>query len=87
MGFIIYRTLASHLTKTLWSLGVSTVYLGYPNFISRNKGNKLTSNLVLSQVGAIVNEYGIIAFLVVEYNTSRLYAFHNVQERIANSTS
>ncbi|MCI2415534.1 MAG: transposase [Candidatus Aramenus sp.] len=35
--------------------------------------------MVLSQVGAIVNEYGIIAFLVVEYNTSRLYAFHNVK--------
>ncbi|MCI2414468.1 MAG: transposase, partial [Candidatus Aramenus sp.] len=30
-----FRTLASHLTKTLWSLGVSTVYLGYPYFIPR----------------------------------------------------
>ncbi|MCI2414751.1 MAG: hypothetical protein MPF33_05835 [Candidatus Aramenus sp.] len=35
LGFIIYRTLASHLAKSLWDLGVSTVYLGYPYFISR----------------------------------------------------
>ncbi|MCI2415756.1 MAG: transposase [Candidatus Aramenus sp.] len=77
-----YRTLASHLAKSLWSLGVSTVYLGYPYLIAQDKGNKLTSNLVFSQVGAIVNkfyEHGIKTFLVVEYNTSRLCAYHNVK--------
>jgi putative transposase len=30
-----YRTLASHLAKSLWDLGVSTVYLGCPYFIPR----------------------------------------------------
>ncbi|MCI2414441.1 MAG: transposase [Candidatus Aramenus sp.] len=30
-----YRTLASHLANSLWDLGVSTVYLGYPYFIPR----------------------------------------------------
>ncbi len=40
-----YRTLASHLAKSLWNLGVSTVYLGYPYFISKDKGNKFTVNI------------------------------------------
>ncbi|MCI2414177.1 MAG: transposase, partial [Candidatus Aramenus sp.] len=42
LGFFIYRTLASHLAKSLWSLGVSTVYLGYPYFIPRTR---VTSSL------------------------------------------
>ncbi len=59
-----YRTLASHLAEYLWSLGVSTVYLGYPYFISQDKGNKFTSNIwsYSKLVDAIVNklyEYGI----------------------------
>ncbi|AOL15749.1 hypothetical protein BFU36_02305 [Sulfolobus sp. A20] len=44
-----YRTLASHLARTLWQLGVLTVFVGYPYFISQDKGNKFTSKyLVLS---------------------------------------
>ncbi|WP_231961301.1 MULTISPECIES: transposase [Sulfolobaceae] len=43
--FHYYRTLASHLAKTLWQLGVLTVYLGYPYFISQDKGNKFTMNI------------------------------------------
>jgi len=41
----LYRTLASHLIKKLWSLGVSALYLGYPYKIAQEKGNKLTENL------------------------------------------
>ncbi|MCI2413848.1 MAG: hypothetical protein MPF33_01150 [Candidatus Aramenus sp.] len=38
--------------------------------------------MVLSQVGATVNklyEHGIITYLVIEHNTSRLCAYHNVK--------
>ncbi|MCI2414653.1 MAG: transposase [Candidatus Aramenus sp.] len=38
--------------------------------------------MVLSQVGALANkfyEYGVKTFLVVEYNTSRFCAYHNVK--------
>jgi putative transposase len=79
-----YRTLASHLAKSLWDLGVSTVYLGYPYFISQDKGNKFTVNMwsYRKLIDAIVNklhEYGIITYLVVEYNTSRFCAYHGVK--------
>ncbi|MCI2415704.1 MAG: transposase [Candidatus Aramenus sp.] len=67
----------------MWSLGVSTVYLGYPYFIAQDKGNKLTVNIwSYRKFGAIVNkfhEYGIKTFLVVEYNTSRLCAYRGVK--------
>jgi putative transposase len=79
-----YRTLASHLASTLWGKGVSTVYLGYPYLISQDKGNKFTVNMwsYRKLVDAIVNklyEYGIRTFLVVEYNTSRLCAYHGAE--------
>ncbi|AAY79910.1 transposase [Sulfolobus acidocaldarius] len=79
-----YRTLASHLAKALWNLGVSTVYLGYPYFISQDKGNKFTVNIwsYRKLIEAIMNklhEYGIKTFLVVEYNTSRYCAYHDVE--------
>ncbi|MCI2414575.1 MAG: transposase [Candidatus Aramenus sp.] len=38
--------------------------------------------MVFSQVGALVNklhEYGVKTYLVIEYNTSRLCAYHNVK--------
>ncbi len=79
-----YRTLASHLAEYLWDLGVSTVYLGYPYFISQDKGNKFTVNIwsYRKLIDAIVTklyEYGIKTFLVVEYNTSRFCAYHDVK--------
>ncbi|QKQ99202.1 transposase [Metallosphaera tengchongensis] len=40
-----YRTLSSHSSKSLWQLGVSTVYLGYPYSISQDKGNMFASNI------------------------------------------
>jgi len=79
-----YRALASHLAEYLWSLGVSTVYLGYFYFISQDKGNKFTSSIwsYRKLIDAIVNklyEYGIKTYLVVEYNTSRFCAYHGVK--------
>jgi len=41
----LYRNFASHLVKELHDLGVSTIYLGYPFNIAREKGNKFMSNL------------------------------------------
>jgi putative transposase len=60
------------------------VYLGYPYFISQDKGNKFTSNIWSYDklIDAIVNklyEYGIRTFLVVEYNTSRFCSFNDVK--------
>ncbi|QKQ99885.1 transposase [Metallosphaera tengchongensis] len=78
-----YRALSSHLSKTLWQLGVSTVYLGYPYSISQDKGNKFTSNIwsyrkLVEAITDKLHEYGIKAYLTVEYNTSRLCALHGV---------
>ncbi|WP_246263913.1 zinc ribbon domain-containing protein [Metallosphaera tengchongensis] len=81
-----YRTLSSHLAKTLWGLGVSTVYLRYPYFISQDKGINFTTNIwsyrkLIEAIRGKLYEYGKKVFLVVEYNTSRLCDFHDVGVR------
>ncbi|WP_231961192.1 MULTISPECIES: transposase [Sulfolobaceae] len=68
----------------MWELGVLTVYLGYPYFISQDKGNKFTVNIwsyrkLTEAIVYKLYEYGIKVFLVVEYNTSKLCAFHDVK--------
>ncbi|MEW9491874.1 MAG: hypothetical protein TQ35_0006715 [Candidatus Aramenus sulfurataquae] len=82
-----YRTLASHLTKTLWNLGASTVYLGYHYLISQDESNKFTFNIwsYRKLIDALANklyEYGVkttSSCLVASTNTSRLCAYHNVE--------
>jgi len=37
--------MAGHLVRSLWGLGVSRIYLGYPYEIAQDIGNKLTANL------------------------------------------
>ena len=39
------RGLASHLVKTLYDLGVSAIYSGYPFNIAQGKGNKFAPNM------------------------------------------
>jgi putative transposase len=80
----LYRNLASHLVKTLHELGVSTIYLGYPLNIAQQKGNKFTVNMwsyrkLMEAIELKAQEYGIRVFEVVEYNTSRYCAYHNVE--------
>nr|MCG2880782.1 transposase [Vulcanisaeta sp.] len=80
----LYRNFAKHLIEQLHELGVSTIYLGYPFNIAQQKGNKFTVNLwsYRKLVEAIVlkaQEYGIRVFMVVEYNTSKYCAYHNVE--------
>jgi putative transposase len=80
----LYRNLASHLVKTLHELGVSTIYLGYPFNIAQQKGNKFTVNMwsyskLMEAIELKAQEYGIRVFEVVEYNTSRVCAYHNVE--------
>jgi putative transposase len=80
----LYRTLASHLIKKLWSLGVSAIYLGYPYEIAQERGNKLTENLwsyreLMDVIELEAQEYGIKVYEVIEYNTSRICAYHNVK--------
>jgi len=80
----LYRNLANHLLKQLHELGVSTIYLGYPFNIAQDKGNKFTSNMwsyrkLMEAIELKAQEYGIKVFIVIEYNTSRYCAYHNVE--------
>jgi putative transposase len=80
----LYRNFASHLLKQLHELGVSTIYLGYPFNIAQDKGNKFTSNMwsyrkLIEAIELKAQEYGIKVYEVVEYNTSRYCAYHNVE--------
>jgi len=80
----LYRNFAKHLIEQLHELGVSTIYLGYPFNIAQQKGNKFTSNMwsyrkLIEAIELKAQEYGIKVFIVIEYNTSRYCAFHNVK--------
>ncbi|MFP3220726.1 MAG: transposase [Candidatus Marsarchaeota archaeon] len=80
----LYRSFASHLLEQLHELGVSTIYLGYPFNIAQEKGNKFTSNLwsyrkLIDVIELKAQEYGMKAFEVIEYNTSKYCAYHNVE--------
>jgi transposase len=80
----LYRNFASHLLKQLHELGVSTIYLGYPFNIAQQKGNKFTVNMwsyrkLMEAIELKAQEYGIRVFIVIEYNTSRYCAYHNVE--------
>ncbi|MCY0882339.1 MAG: transposase [Acidianus infernus] len=80
----LYRNLASHLIKTLHELGVSTIYLGYPFNIVQEKGNKFTVNMwsyrkLMESIELKAQEYGMKVYEVVEYNTSKYCAYHDVE--------
>ena len=80
----LYRNFASHLLKQLHELGVSTIYLGYPFNIAQQKGNKFTVNMwsyrkLMEAIELKAQEYGIRVLEVVEYNTSKYCAYHNVE--------
>jgi len=80
----LYRTLASHMIRTLHDQGVSTIYLGYPYNITQDKGNKLTVNLwsyhkLMNAIELKAQEYGMKVYEVVEYNTSKYCAYHDVE--------
>jgi len=80
----LYRNFASHLLKALHERGVSTIYLGYPLNIAQDKGNKFTVNLwsyreLMNIIELKAQEYGIRVFEVIEYNTSRICAYHGVE--------
>jgi len=70
--------------KQLHELGVSTIYLGYPFNIAQQKGNKFTVNMwtyrkLMEAIELKAQEYGIKVFIVIEYNTSKYCAYHNVE--------
>jgi len=80
----LYRNFASHLVKELHDLGVSTIYLGYPFNIAQEKGNKFTSNMwsyreLIDVIKLKAQDYGMKAFEVVEYNTSKNCAYHDLE--------
>ncbi len=80
----LYRNFAKHLIDQLHELGVSTIYLGYPFNIAQERGNKFTVNMwtyrkLIEAIELKAQEYGIKVFIVIEYNTSRYCAYHNVE--------
>ena len=80
----LYRNLASDLLKQLYDQGVSIIYLGYPYNIAQDKGNKFTVNMwsyrqFMNIIELKAQEYGMKVYEVVEYNTSRYCAYHNVE--------
>ncbi|MFP3211557.1 MAG: transposase [Thermocladium sp.] len=80
----LYRNFASHLLRELHERGVSTIYLGYPFNIAQQKGNKFTVNLwsyrkLMEVIELKAQEYGMKVFEVIEYNTSRICAYHGVE--------
>jgi len=80
----LYRNFAKHLIEQLHELGVSTIYLGYPLNIVQQKGNKFTVNMwsyrkLMEAIELKAQEYGIKVYEVVEYNTSRVCAYHDVE--------
>jgi len=80
----LYRNLASDLLKQLYDQGVSIIYLGYPYNIAQDKGNKFTVNLwlyreLMNIIELEAQEYGMKVYEVVEYNTSKYCAYHNVE--------
>ncbi|MFP3293134.1 MAG: transposase [Nitrososphaeria archaeon] len=80
----LYWNLAGHLVRSLWELGVSRIYLGYPHDIARDRGNKLTSNMwtyrkLMDAIELKAQEYGIRVYEVLEYNTSNHCAIHGTK--------
>jgi len=80
----LYRNMANHMVRSLWELGVSKIYLGYPFNIAQDKGNKLTVNLwtyrrLMDAIELKAQEYGIRVYEVVEYNTSNHCAVHDAK--------
>jgi len=80
----LYRSFVLHLLKQLHGLGVSTVYLSYPFNVAQDKGNEFTVNMwsyrkLMSLIESKAQEYGMKAFEVVEYNTSKYCAYHEVE--------
>ncbi|MFP3314463.1 MAG: transposase [Thermocladium sp.] len=80
----LYRSFASHLMRELHERGVSTIYLGYPFNIAQQRGNKFTVNLwsyrkLMEVIELRAQEYGMRVFEVIEYNTSRICAYHGVE--------
>jgi transposase len=80
----LYRNFAFHLLETLHELGVKTIYLGYPFRIAQEKGNKFTSNMwsyreLTDAIELKAQEYGMKVYEVVEYNTSKYCAYHEVK--------
>jgi putative transposase len=80
----LYWNLANHLVRSLWELGVSRIYLGYPFNIAQDRGNKLTSNMwryreLMDAIELKAQEYGIRVYEVLEYNTSNHCAIHGTE--------
>jgi len=80
----LYRNLASNLLERLHDQGVSIIYLGYPYNIAQEKGNKFTANLwsyreFMNAIELKAQEYGMKVYEVVEYNTSKYCAYHDVE--------
>ncbi|MFP3209848.1 MAG: transposase [Nitrososphaeria archaeon] len=80
----LYWNLANHLLRSLWELGVSKIYLGYPHDIAQERGNKLTVNMwryheLMRAIELKAQECGIHVYEVLEYSTSNHCAVHGTK--------
>jgi len=80
----LYWNLANHMVRSLWELGVSKIYLGYPHDIAQDNGNKLTVNMwryreLMDAIELKAQEYGIRVYEVLEYDTSNHCAVHGTK--------
>jgi len=72
------------LVKALHQLSVSAICLGYPFKIAQDKDNEFTVNVwsyckLIIVIGLRVQEYGVKASEVVEFNTTKYCANHGAE--------
>ncbi|MEB2793535.1 MAG: transposase [Caldisphaeraceae archaeon] len=75
------NTAVRRLAEKIYSISVSTVYVGYPKMISQNNGNFNTVQIwnygyLLRRLSDVLEEYGISVVFVDEAYTSSRCPFH-----------
>jgi len=79
----LIKNMAAHIAKTLHTLGVTDVYVGYPRNISHDKpverNNSWPYWQTIEEIAKAAENYGIAAYLVPEENTSKVCARHGCE--------
>ena len=79
----LIKNMAALIAKTLHTLGVTDVYVGYPRNISHDKpverNNSWPYWQTIEEIARAAENYGIAAYLVPEENTSKVCARHGCE--------
>jgi putative transposase len=75
----LYLTSIRFLAETLWSRGVSKLYMGYPIMLSQGSGNEYNTNIwwyrkIVLWIVDVFRECGIEVEVVPKYYTSREFS-------------